>query len=139
MRSTFKVLFYLKRDKQKSNGQIPLFCRITVDGKEVRFSMKCAVHPKYWDVKAAKALGRTTEAGRINSLLDNTKTAVFKIYRDLQERDNYVTAEKVRNIFLGAEIKRQTILELFDRHNRERKSQIGVNICQTNYDAYTFE
>jgi hypothetical protein len=46
MRSTFKVLFYLKRDKQKANGLIPLYCRITVDGQEVRFGMKCDVNPK---------------------------------------------------------------------------------------------
>ncbi|KAA6337437.1 hypothetical protein EZS27_014489 [termite gut metagenome] len=40
MKSTFKVLFFLKRDKQKTNGTIPLFCRITVDQKEARFGMK---------------------------------------------------------------------------------------------------
>ncbi|MDR1098172.1 MAG: site-specific integrase, partial [Tannerella sp.] len=55
MRSTFKVLFYLKRDKQKANGSVPLFCRITVDGKETRFGMKRDIHPKFWDVKAGKA------------------------------------------------------------------------------------
>ncbi|MDR1809115.1 MAG: site-specific integrase, partial [Prevotella sp.] len=65
MRSTFKVLFYLKRDKQKSNGSIPLFCRITIDGKQARFSMKCDVQPKFWDAKANKALGRTLEATKI--------------------------------------------------------------------------
>ena len=47
MRSTFKVLFYLKRDKQKTNGAIPLFCRITVDGQEARFGMKCDVNPQH--------------------------------------------------------------------------------------------
>jgi site-specific recombinase XerD len=36
MRSTFKVLFFLKRDKQKTGGNVPLYCRITVDGKEAR-------------------------------------------------------------------------------------------------------
>ena len=41
MRSTFKILFFLKRDKQKTNGTVPLFCRITVDGQEARFGMKC--------------------------------------------------------------------------------------------------
>ena len=61
MRSTFKVLFFLKRDKKKANGTIPLFCRITVDGKEVRFSMKCDVNPNHWDIKTGKASGRTTE------------------------------------------------------------------------------
>jgi hypothetical protein len=101
MGSTFKVLFYLKRDKRKVNGSIPLFCRITIDGKEARFSMKCNVQPKFWEIKANKALGRTIEATKINLLLDNTKASIIKIYRDLQERDNYVTAEKVRNVFLG--------------------------------------
>jgi hypothetical protein len=54
MRSTFKVLFYLKRDKQNARGMIPLFCRITVDGKEACFGMKCDINPKYWDVKPAR-------------------------------------------------------------------------------------
>ena len=136
MRSTFKVLFFLKRDKQKSNGMIPLFCRITVDGQEVRFGMKCDVNPKFWDVESGKVSGRTTEAMRINSLVENTKAAIYKIYRELQERDNYVSAEKVRNVFLGADIKRQTLLELFDKHNGERKLLIGVSICQTHYSGY---
>ena len=34
MKSTFRVLFFLKRDKQKKDGRTPLMCRITVDGKE---------------------------------------------------------------------------------------------------------
>ena len=136
MRSTFKVLFFLKRDKQKANGMIPLFCRITVDGQEARFGMKCEVNPKFWDVKASKATGRTAEANKINSLIDTTKSAIYKIYRETQERENYVTAEKIKNIFLGIEQKHQTLLELFDYHNRERKSMIGVDICQAVYDSY---
>jgi hypothetical protein len=136
MRSTFKVLFYLKRDKQKANGLIPLYCRITVDGQEVRFGMKCDVNPKCWEVKTGKATGRTAEAIKINALVDNTKAAIFKIYRELQERDNYVTAEKIKNVFLGIEQKQQTLLELFDYHSKERKEMIGINICQAAYDAY---
>jgi len=78
MRSTFRVLFFLKRDKQKANGNIPLFCRITVDGKEVRFSMKTDVNPKHWNAKMGKACGRTNEAVDINTLIDNTKSAIYK-------------------------------------------------------------
>ena len=136
MRSTFKVLFFLKRDKQKANGMIPLFCRITVDGQETRFGMKCDVNSNFWDVKTGKATGRTTEAVKINALVDNTKVAIFKVYRELQERDNYVTAERVRNVFLGVEAKQQTLLELYDKHNRERKLLIGVSLCQSTYTSY---
>ncbi|MDR3094676.1 MAG: site-specific integrase [Bacteroidales bacterium] len=135
MRRTFKVLFFLKRDKQKANGNIPLFCRITVDGKETRFGMKADVNPKYWDVKAGKAIGRTTEATEVNRLIDDTKAVLYKVYRELQEKENDVTAEKVRNIFLGIE-KHQTLLELFDQHNREYKLLVGKSIVQSTYNKY---
>jgi site-specific recombinase XerD len=130
------VLFYLKRDKRKANGLIPLFCRITVDGKESRFGMKCDVNPKYWDVEAGKASERTAEAVKINALAENTKAAIYKVYRELQERDNYVTAEKVKNVFLGIETKQQTLLELFDCHNRERKLQVGINLDRSTFNRY---
>ena len=137
-RSTFKVLFFLKRDKQKSNGMVPLFCRITVDGQEVRFSMKCEVNPSQWDVKMSKATGRTAESVKINNLLDNTKAAIHRVYREIQEREHYVTAEKIKNVFLGIEQKQQTLLELFDYHNRERKLQVGITFSKTRYDRYCF-
>lgn len=33
MRSTFRVLFYLKRNAPKKNGLVPVMCRVTVNGK----------------------------------------------------------------------------------------------------------
>jgi site-specific recombinase XerD len=136
MRSTFKVLFYLKRDKQKTNGNVPLFCRITVDGKEVRFGMKKDINPKVWDVGAGKATGRTLEAAEINMLIDNTRSSIIKVYRDLQEMENNVTAEKIKNAFLGIDVKHQTLLELFDQHNREKKLLVGISIAKSTYNKY---
>ena len=37
MRSTFKVLFYVKKGSEKPNGNLPLMCRITVDGEIKQF------------------------------------------------------------------------------------------------------
>ncbi|MDR0537787.1 MAG: hypothetical protein LBH04_07095 [Tannerellaceae bacterium] len=82
MRSTFKVLFYLKRDKEKSSRLLPLYCRITVDGKESRFGMKCDVNSKYWDVETGKATERITESTKINALIDNTKSAIIAACRN---------------------------------------------------------
>jgi site-specific recombinase XerD len=136
MRSTFRVLFYLKRDKQKANGNIPLYCRITVDGKEARFGMKCDVNPKYWDAKSGKATGRSNEAMEVNALIDKTKSAIYKVYRDLQEKESSVTAEKIKNAFLGFETKHQTLLELFDQHNAEKKMLVGISIAKSTYSKY---
>ena len=51
MRSTFKVLFYLKRNAPKKNGLISVMCRITVNGKIAQFSCKLDVEEKLWNVK----------------------------------------------------------------------------------------
>lgn len=40
MRSTFKVLFYVKKGSAKPNGNLPLMCRLTVDGEIKQFSCK---------------------------------------------------------------------------------------------------
>ena len=119
MRSTFRVLFFLKRDKQKANGEVPIFCRITIDKQEVRLGIKKDVKPSIWDVNAGRAVGRTSEVVEINSILDRTKTTLFNVYNDLLLSNSSVTAEKVKNNFLGNPTTNHNLLEQFKRHNED--------------------
>ncbi len=136
MRSTFRVLFFLKRDKQKANGNVPLFCRITIDRQEARFGMKQDVNPSIWDVKAGKAVGRTSEVVEINSIIDKTKSSLFNVYNDLLLSDANVTAEKVKNYFLGGATKTHNLLEQFIRHNEDVEKLIGISKSKATYQKY---
>lgn len=49
-RSTFRVLFYLKRNAPKKNGLIPVMCRVTVNSKTSQFSCKLDVEEKIWSM-----------------------------------------------------------------------------------------
>ena len=97
-RSTFKVLFYVKRQSEKS-GQVPVMGRITINGTMSQFSCKLTVRSSLWDAKANKAAGKSLESQRINEKLENIKTNIGKQYQRLCDQDSYVTAEKVRNAF----------------------------------------
>lgn len=79
MKSTFNICFYAKKDKQKANGAYPLFARITVDGVASRFNTKLDVLPSIWDGKMGKATGRTSEASRINRMLDDINASLNTI------------------------------------------------------------
>ena len=57
MKSTFRVLFFLKRDKVKKNGNMPIMARITIDGKLAQFNTKLEVNPKNWQAKTGKVSG----------------------------------------------------------------------------------
>ena len=77
--------------------------------------------------KAGKAAGRSAEATRINRLLDDINASLNTIYHELQRRDNYVTAEKVKNEFLGQSENHDTILNLFQRYNDDVKQLVGIS------------
>ena len=79
-RSTFKVLFYLKRQAEQ-NGKAPIMGRITINGTISQFSCKLSISPKLWDTKANKASGKSVVAQRINEKLENIKTNIGKRYQ----------------------------------------------------------
>jgi hypothetical protein len=127
MKSTFRTLFYVKRDKQKSDGTYPVMCRITIDGEPSRFNTKVNVNPDIWDAKAGIAIGKSKEAVEVNIVLNPIKTSIYNVYHDLLTRENNVNAERVKNIFLGTEVKHQTVLELFQRHNDDIAKLVGIS------------
>lgn len=134
MKSTFKVLFYLKKGSEKRNGEVAIMARITVDGKICQFSTKQNILPENWNVKAGKATGKA--AGQINKMLDDVKASLNHIYHEQQRRDNYVTAEKVKNEFLGHSENHATLLDLFVKHNNDVKQLIGISKSASTYQKY---
>ena len=65
MRSTFKVLFYLKKNNLNKNGEAPIMARITIDGAVAEFSYKAFIRPDLWETKFNRAVGRSEKAVEI--------------------------------------------------------------------------
>ena len=103
MKSTFSVIYYLKRQVVKKDGTVPVMGRITVDGSQTQFSCKLTVDPKLWDTKGGRVTGRSAAALETNRMLDKMRVRINRHYQEIMERDNFVTAEKVKNAFLGLE------------------------------------
>ena len=136
MRSTFRILFYLKRNAPKSNGLVPVMCRITVNGKISQFSCKLDVDEKHWDVKTGRMTGRSVVALEANRMLDKIRVGINKAYQDICDKDNYVTAEKVRNAFLGMGMNHETLLAVLRQHNEDYAKQVGKIKSQRSYWKY---
>lgn len=66
MKSTFKILFYLKRGAIRANGCALIMGRITVDGVGTQFSTKLEVKPEEW---ALRQTGQPDVAMPINRLI----------------------------------------------------------------------
>ncbi len=117
MKSTFKVLFFIKRNATKQSGKAPIIARITLDGKIAQISTKLEIEPSLWDVKHGRASGKVFEANHINSSIDSIKSTIFSHYQNFRERKANITAEIIKKAFLGLCESNETILKLFDKHN----------------------
>lgn len=133
-RSTFKILFYVKKGSERANGYLPLMCRLTVDGEIKQFSCKLDVPPKLWDVKTARATGKSAEAQKINAAVDRIRVDVNRRYQELMQSDGYVTAARLRDACLGLGVKRETLLKLFEQHNEEFIKKVGHSRVQGTYN-----
>ena len=93
--------------------------RITINGTVSQFSCKLSVSPKLWDTGGNRAAGKSVEARRINEKLENIKTNIGKQYQRISDRDSYVTAEKVKNAWLGFGDEHRLLLQTFDEYLQE--------------------
>ena len=119
-RSTFKVLFYLKRTAARvSDGKAPVMARITIDGDIATFSAKLFVTPSLWNAEAGKVNGKSAEAVEINPQLEEIKARINNHYYQILRADDFVTSEKVRNAFLGIGVMENCILKDFQTMNKE--------------------
>ncbi len=135
MRSTFSVIFYLKKDKVKKDGTSPIMGRITVDGTQAQFSCKVSIEPNLWGIKGGRAVGKSVTARETNRMLDKLRAAITRHYQEIMERDSFVTAEKVRNAFLGLEYCRQTLIKAYDLFLEDyvKKVECGMKAKNTLY------
>ena len=119
MRSTFAIIFYLKRQVVRKDGTVPVMGRITIDGTQTQFSCKLTIDPKLWDTKTGRATGRSAVAMETNRMLDKIRVKINSHYQEILDRDNYVTAEKVKNALLGLEHRQHTLMKVFEQYNED--------------------
>ena len=137
MKSTFSTIFYLKRQAVKADGTSPIMGRVTIDGTQTQFSCKLTIDAKIWDAKTGRATGRSTVALETNRMLDKIRVKINGHYQEIMDRDNFVTADKVKNAFLGLEYRCHTLMKVYSqsRDEMEKQYKAGMKSLST-YTKY---
>ncbi|MDL2212708.1 site-specific integrase [Parabacteroides sp. OttesenSCG-928-J18] len=135
-RSTFRILFYIKRGNPKKNGNVVIMGRITIDGERAQFSTKLEIHPDKWDNKMGRAKGNSTSIVNLNRLLDNIRAKASMHYTRMMDDKGYVLPDKIKNALLGFQEKGKTIMFYFDKFNAQYKLKVGTMVTRTTYLRY---
>ena len=128
MRSTFKILFYINRQKTKADGKTGILCRITIDGKSLAITTGEECKPSEWNMKQGLATDRKT-----NQRLHEYRELVEKTYRDILVRDGVVSVELIKNHLQGIATHPITLLAMSRVELQAVKESVGRSRAESTY------
>lgn len=123
---TFGIQFIARKNKEKETG-LTIFARITINGVVSEISLKQNISPKDWNLAAEMGKGRRAEIKTLNQFLDQVRTRLNNIYRELMVEDDLPTIIMVKNHFLGIEEQGKSILDAFDYHKMVSQGNLSDN------------
>jgi len=137
-RTTFSVLYYIRRTRLNRNGEAPVFLRLTVNGVRVDANLKKTVKPEQWSSAKGKAIEKDRYTKELNLYLDSVKLRIMKIQRDMEvDGEENITAQKVLDRYLGKGLpERHTLVELFEQHNEKCRKLSGIDYAPATVQRY---
>mgnify|MGYP006164445997 FL=1 len=136
MNATINVLFYIKRAKINSNGLVPIFIRITVDGKRIDKSTGKYVLPDKWSVETSRLKGNSEESRSLNNHLDLLRNGVFEIEKTMLLKGLDLNFENFKNEYFGIESTKRYLVPIFEDHNKRVKELVGKEYAIATYKRY---
>ncbi|ACT93584.1 site-specific integrase [Dyadobacter fermentans] len=133
---SFGLLFYLKKRTGQTKGKLPVYMRITIDGKRAEIAVKSECEPARWNSSSGRASGNKEEIKKLNAYLDILQGKVYEIYRELATRGGTITCKQIKAELSGSVEEKRMVLQLFQQHNDRVRALIGKEFSKNTYIRY---
>ena len=127
MRSTFKTLLYINRNKIKADGTTAVLCRITIDGKNTVLSTGVSCSVDDWSSKN----GGLKDV-KANKQLMAFRNRIEQAYEQILRDTGIVSAELLKNTLTGIHSAPTTLLKAGEEEReRLRVRSLEINSTST--------
>ena len=128
MRSTFKTLFYINRQKTKADGKTAILCRITIDGKSTTITTGEQCRSSEWNSQR----GQTADK-KANQRIGEFKELVEKTYQEILINGGVVSVELLKNRLQGVATIPTTLLAISKAELQSVKECVGKSRAEGTY------
>jgi len=135
---TFSVLFFYRKAKQRKDGTVPLYARITVNGQRAEFSLKRYILPEHWNAQKGKPVSRKGKEKELQAYLESVRAKLYRHHRDFQDKDEPLTAKALKDAFMGKETgpPKHGLISTFTYHNRLLAERVGKDYAPLTLTRY---
>ncbi|PIQ35364.1 MAG: recombinase [Bacteroidetes bacterium CG18_big_fil_WC_8_21_14_2_50_41_14] len=133
---TFGILFHTRKSKKLKDKTVPIYLRITIDGKRTEYSIKRTVDPDRWNPSAGKARGTNDDSSEINSQIQIIHAKVKKAYKELIDDEVTISGPAIISKISGKEANKHTLINTFKLHNQQMSERAGFDYAKATVVRY---
>jgi site-specific recombinase XerD len=122
--NTFGIHFVLRVNRGK-NGKAAIYVRIVVNKTRSEIALKKSVSFDEWNSTKGMAKPKSQDLKILNSYLEEVRGKLSSSYQEFILNRKLVTAEAVKNKYLGIEEQQNTLSSLMDYHNTNMKEVLA--------------
>lgn len=121
--SKLSIIFRLNTKRVKK-GYTAIYLRITVDGKRAEIATRQSIQALKWNQEQQIATGGSMEAKEINKALSIMKADVLKHFDRMLALSQRITADFLKNEYLGQTRKEKKLIELLHSYHDRFKQKV---------------
>ena len=121
--NTFNVLFHLRNSFGKDD-RMPVYARITINGKRIEISVKQMIDPVDWNENRGMAKTSKEENKVLNNYLEQLRSSYVACYREMSLQKKVITVETFKQEYYGNNKDEYCLCKLMNYHNIELKEAL---------------
>lgn len=110
---SYNILFWLNKSRKK-NGKCAIYLRLTIDSKRIELSTYQYATQTEWNKGLQRLKPTSVNADSVNRMIDIIQSDIHRHFSVLVASHEFVSAEMVKNAYLGIKEKQHTVIEAFD-------------------------
>lgn len=135
MRSTFRILMYINKNKVKTDGTTTVLCRISIDGKNTVLSTGVYCKPDEFNAKKGEV-----KDGKANNALLKFRERIEQAYEQILKETGIISAELLKNTIIGVNSVPTTLLQAgMEELKRLEKRSVEINSRSTYRQSILFQ
>jgi site-specific recombinase XerD len=119
------ILFWLNNQRANNEGKPAIYLRFTLNSKRVELATRLYVDANLWSRQHQKAKGISEEVTEINNQLTIIKADLFRHYNRLKVLEKEVSAEILKDAYLGIGEKEKTLRELLTSYEERFMEKVS--------------
>lgn len=137
MSQNFKILFFLKKGRRRDKNLLPIYVRVTINGKRSEWSIQRSIEPAKWNQQSGRASGSKEEVKILNQYLDVIQGNIYQVQKDNAMRNEIVTAVQVRDKILKKdEDKKYSLVDVYQYHNDQFEKLVGIEFSYGTFKKF---